>query len=67
MKYVCQKCDKLVEEPYAVDGDGYYCSSVCFNEDYSDDKEVEEILTSETVKKIPEMKYDWRGNPKPYK
>lgn len=41
MKYICQVCNKLVDEAFAVDGDGYYCSPDCYHENYTDDEPEE--------------------------
>jgi hypothetical protein len=51
MKYICQICNKLVDEPFAVDNDGYFCSLDCYHENYSEDEE-EEVETLE----IPETR-----------
>ena len=51
MKYVCQVCNELCDEAFAVDGEGYFCSKKCYDDSYPEDEEEEEI-TGETVEEI---------------
>lgn len=73
MKYICQNCGNLVDVPFARDGDGYYCSQECVEENWTPE-EQEEPLT-QTVEKhedyatsnapLPEeIKHDFYGNEK---
>lgn len=55
MKYICQSCDKLVDEPFARDGDGYYCSLDCYHENYSEDEIEEDVETLEVPKATHEL------------
>jgi hypothetical protein len=73
MQYICQECGNLVDEPFARDGDGYYCSMECYEEEYPAEEEApaeekipryEDIKEEPIVQKHKETKYDFFGNEK---
>ena len=68
MKYVCQECYDLIAEPFAVDGDGYYCTEECYYKTYErpdeeqDEKQQEIVSKEKTDSYTPTL--DYNGRPK---
>ena len=58
MKYICQVCNELCDEAFAVDSDGYYCSRECYNENYTED-EPEDAIKVQLDKQEPKKKW-WK-------
>ena len=43
MEYICGVCGKITPDPYATDGEQYYCSRECVDEEYSITEEDDAI------------------------
>ena len=57
MKYVCQFCSELVDEAYAVDSDGYYCSHECYHHNYVEEEKEAERKRLEKIEILKNTNY----------